>query len=76
MTLRAWGGRFGRVFVRKRIVLQTVDAPTMQQLRTQPEVALLLGESLSETACFVEEQAMSDLVTRLKALGIWPHIRM
>ncbi len=31
-TLQAWGGRFGRVFVRPRLVLQTAAEATMQQL--------------------------------------------
>jgi hypothetical protein len=76
MTLQAWGGRFGRVFIRKQIVLQTADAATLAQMRAQPEVAQLLGESLGETACLVAEQDVAELTAQLKALGIWPHIRL
>lgn len=75
-TLQAWGGRFGRVFVRPRLVLQTADEATMQQLLHNAQIRALLGEALGPTACLVEEANLEALTPLLKSLGIWPHIRL
>jgi hypothetical protein len=75
-TLQAWGGRFGRVFVRRRLVLQVADEATMQQLLHHAEIRPLLGEILGPTACLVEEAHVESLTSLLKGLGIWPHIRL
>jgi len=75
-TLQAWGGRFGRAFIRKSLLLQTVDERTMKQISARPEIGPLLGEALSSTACMVDEGHVEELVERLKALGIWPHCKI
>ncbi|MCD6520455.1 MAG: helicase-associated domain-containing protein [Anaerolineae bacterium] len=75
-ALRAWGGRFGRVFVRRVLLLQTDDEQTMKQIRRQAQIRPLLGEAISPTACLVEEENLEKLTERLKSLGIWPHIRL
>ena len=75
-TLRAWGGRFGRVFIRKAAVLRTDDARTMEQLRDNDEISALLGEALGPTTCLVEEAQVQPLTELLKTLGIWPHVQL
>ena len=75
-TLQAWGGRFGRVFIHHRLVLQTADEATMQQLLHSAQIRALLGETLGPTACLVEEDNLESLTPLLKELGIWPHIRL
>ena len=74
-TLQAWGGRFGRVTLRRTVLLQTVDEHTMQQLTSRPEIRALLGRILSPTMCLVDQEKVEELTGRLKALGIWPRIK-
>ncbi len=74
-ALQAWGGRFGRVMMRRGVVLRTADEKTMQQIASHAELRALLGESLSPTACLVDERHVEELTRRLKAMGIWPHVR-
>ncbi|HHX63687.1 MAG TPA: hypothetical protein GX702_02240 [Chloroflexi bacterium] len=75
-TLQAWGGRFGRVFIRRQVVLQTADEKTMQQIIQQPELRPLMGEALSPTRRLVDEENVAEITRRLKEMGIWPHIRL
>ena len=75
-TLQAWGGRFGRAFIRRTLLLQTVDERTMKQISDRPEIRPLLGEALSATACMVDEGHVEELIARLKALGVWPHCKI
>lgn len=74
-ALQDWGGRFGRVMMRRAVVLRTADEKTMQQIAARAELRPLLGESLSPTACLVDERHVEELTRRLKALGIWPHVK-
>jgi hypothetical protein len=75
-TLQAWGGRFGRVFIRRQVVLQTADEQTMQQITQQAALRALLGEPLSPTTRLVDEAHVDEITRLLKTLGIWPHIRL
>jgi len=75
-TLQHWGKRFGRASLERMVVLQTVDAPTMAQIRADPQAAALLGLLLAPTACQVPEDQVEALVERLKAIGIWPRLRL
>jgi hypothetical protein len=75
-TLQAWGGRFGRATLERMVVLQTTDAPTMALIREDPQAAALLGPMLAPTACQVAEERVEALVARLKAIDIWPRIRL
>ncbi len=75
-TLEAWKGRFGRATLARMVVLQTVDAPTMAQIRADHEAAALLGAPLGPTACQVPEDRVEALIARLKALDIWPRLRL
>ena len=75
-TLRAWGGRFGRAAIRGAVLLQTIDEATMEQISAQPATRDLLSTSLSPTVCLVEETNVAELIERLKALGIWPQVRL
>jgi len=72
--LLAWGGRLGRASIRRTVLLQTTDADTMQQIAARPELAALLGESLTPTTCLVEESNVEALIEHLKAMGIWPRL--
>lgn len=73
-ALQDWGRRFGRVLIRRAVVLRAADEKTMQQIAARDELRALLGERLSPTACLVEERHVEELTQRLKALGIWPHV--
>ena len=75
-TLRAWGGRFGRVLVRRVILLETDDRETMQNLQDWPDVSPLLEHVISPTVCLVREENLQELTACLKAHGIWPHVRI
>lgn len=75
-TLQRWSQRFGRASLEQMVVLQTVDAPTMAQIRADPQAAALLGLPLTPTACQVPEERVEALVGRLKAIGIWPRLRL
>lgn len=73
-SLLAWGGRFGRVAMRRVVLLQTVDEATMQHIRGRPELRRLLGELMGPTTCLVDERHAHEVLARLKALGIWPRL--
>jgi len=73
-ALQEWGHRFGKVIIRKTVLLQAVDRPTMQRISSEPTIRALLGEMLSPTTCLVEEKNVEALSKQLKALGIWPHV--
>ncbi len=73
-TLAAWTERFGRVSVRRAVVLETVDEATMQQIRQAPELGPLLGASLSPTMCLIGDQDLDELIAGLKRHDIWPRI--
>lgn len=75
-TLLAWGGRFGRASLQRAIILRTEDEGTMLQIQGQGDIQPLLRESLSPTAYLVEEEDVAELIRRLKALGVWPHVRL
>lgn len=75
-TLGTWEEGLGRVFIREAILLRTVDERTMQQLDAHPEIRALLGETLSPTMRLVDKEHLDDLSERLKALGLWPHIKI
>lgn len=75
-TLEVWKGRFGRASLSRMIVLQTVDAQTMAQIRADAQAAALLGVPLGPTACQVPEERVEALIARLKALEIWPRVRL
>ncbi len=73
-TLSAWTERFGRVSVRRAVVLETVDEATMAEIRQAPELAPLLGISLGPTLCLIDEQNLGALIAGLKRRDIWPRI--
>lgn len=75
-ALQAWGGRFGRALMRRVVLLETRDQETMQQVRSHPEVGRLLGEELAPRMCLVDEDNLQELTERLKALGIWPQVKL
>lgn len=75
-TLEAWKGRFGRASIARMAVLQTADAQTMAQIRADPEAAAMLGAPLGPTACQIPEDRLEALIARLKAMGIWPRLRL
>jgi ferric-dicitrate binding protein FerR (iron transport regulator) len=73
-TLSAWGARFGAATLRRVVLLETVDAATMQRIRQVPELARLLGASLGPARCLVDEEHMERLVAELKKRNIWPRV--
>jgi len=73
-ALQEWGHRFGKVIIRKTVLLQAVDRRTMQQISSEPAIRALLGEMLSPTTCLVDERNVEALSKQLRALGIWPHV--
>lgn len=75
-TLEVWKGRFGRASLARLVVLQTTDAQTMTQIRTDPQAGALLGAPFGPMACSVPEEHVEALIARLKALEIWPRVRL
>jgi hypothetical protein len=73
-TLRAWGQRYGGASLRRAVLLETVDAATMQRIRQVPGIAALLGQPLGATRCLVDDDNMDQLVAELKRRNIWPRI--
>ncbi len=69
--LLAWGGRLGRVWARRRIVLETVDPATMRELRSDAEIQPYLDLPVDATHHLVQEQHADELFERLRARGIW-----
>jgi len=74
-TLHAWGGRYGRAFLRRVAILETADEETMGQIQAQPRVRRLLGRSLSRRSCLVAEEDVAELLALLREQGIWSHVR-
>ncbi len=74
-SLQAWGGRFGRVLLRRAVVVQAVDEPTMKQISARPELRALITDIIAPTMCLVEEEHLGELVKQLNELGIWPHFQ-
>lgn len=75
-ALHAWGGRFGRVTLQAAVILQVAEAESMAQLMEEPNVCRLLGAEVSPTQRLVPAVNIPLLVQRLKALGIWPSIKL
>jgi len=73
-TLQAWGQRYGSASLRHAVLLETVDAATMQRIRKVPAIAALLGHTLGATRCLVDEDNMERLIAELKRRNIWPRI--
>lgn len=69
--LLVWGGRFGRVWARKAIVLETVDKATMRELRSDPDIKPYLDVLVDGTRHLVRERDAEELFQRLRARGIW-----
>ena len=75
-ALHAWGGRFGRVTMQAAVILQVADEKLMAQLVEEPNVRRLLGAEVSPTQRLVPAANVPILVQRLKALGIWPSLKL
>ncbi|MHB1356662.1 MAG: helicase-associated domain-containing protein [Anaerolineae bacterium] len=75
-ALHAWGGRFGRVTLQTVVTMQVADAALMTQLLEEPSLRRLLGAEVSPTQRLVPTANVPLLVQRMKALGIWPSLRL
>ena len=62
--------------MRGTVLLETRDPESMRQIRSQPEILGLLGAALGAKMCLVDEDNVEELTERLKALGIWPHVKL
>lgn len=76
MALQAWGGRYGRAFLRRVVLLETADEATMQEILAVRGVRALLGPAVSARARLVNEKQVDALVHLLKKMGIWAHVRL
>lgn len=74
-VLAAWAGRFGRVTLRRAVILETADEAAMRVIRLDPDLAPLLGEALSPTLCLASEERLEELVAKLKERELWPRIK-
>jgi len=72
--LLAWGGRLGRVWARRTIVLETVDKATMRELRADPEIKPYLDLPVDGTHHLVRERDADELLNMLRARGIWVQV--
>lgn len=73
-ALRSWGAAWGRVTLRRGVLLQTADAETLHLLRNDPELGQRLGDLISERAALVPEDELPHVLARLKALRLWPRL--
>jgi len=73
--LQAWGERYGRVAMRRVVLLDTADEATMRRLLSSPRVRALLGPAVSSRSRLVEEEHLGALHEALDELGITPRMR-
>ena len=73
-TLKSWGQGFGRITLRRAILLQTANAETLRQLKSDPELAQRFGAAVSDRAILVPEDQLARVLERLKTLGHWPRL--
>ena len=74
VRLLSWGGRFGRVWARPCILIETVDKATMRELRSDPEIKPYLDLAVDGTHQLVRERDAELLFHKLRARGIWVQI--
>ncbi|MCD6302839.1 MAG: helicase-associated domain-containing protein [Anaerolineae bacterium] len=74
VRLLSWGGRFGRVWARPCILIETVDKATMRELRSDPEIKPYLDLAIDGTHQLVDERDAEVLFHKLRARGIWVQI--
>ncbi|MFH1085581.1 MAG: helicase-associated domain-containing protein [Chloroflexota bacterium] len=75
-TLRAWAARLGRVTIRRLFILQAQDEDTLAHLRRHERIGPLLGHVLSPRSCVIAEKDVETITAELKALGLWPRLRL
>jgi hypothetical protein len=73
-AIRAQASAYGRVTLRRAVLLQTADAETLRLLRNDPELGQRLNATVSERAILVPEDQLPQVVARLKMLGFWPRL--
>jgi len=72
-TLRAWE-KHGRAALSATIILETLDAETMDQILTHQDTGYLIRRRLSATVSTVDEKNLETLIQRLRSLDIWPSV--
>jgi len=65
-ALRRWGKRYGRLRLRRLVVIEAPDEATMQHLQESPQLSPYIRELLTSKTAIVAEE---DLPRLLKALG-------
>ncbi len=73
-ALHNWSAGFGRVTLRRAILLQTVNAETLRLLRNDPELGQRFGATVSDRAVLIPEDELDHVLARLKALRLWPRL--
>ena len=72
--LRSWSSAYGKLTVRRVVLLQTQDEETMRVLRSSPQLSPLLGPLLNPLTSQVDEDSWDEVIAVVKSLGYWPKI--
>ncbi len=72
--LRSWMADFGRVTLRRLVVLEVDEPAVLEAMRRDPAVRRWLGRSLDERTVVVRAERLQALVTALRRAGYLPRV--
>ncbi len=73
-TLREWAAAYGRLRLRRPILLEAAEAVLLEEVLSDPEVAGAVIRRISSTAVEARPEAVEALVGRLLELGHLPEV--
>lgn len=73
-TLGEWAASFGRLRLYRPLLLVAEEAPLLEEVLADPEVAGTVGERLSATVVEIDGEEVRALVERLGRLGHLPDV--
>lgn len=73
-TLREWAAAYGRLSLRRPVVLQADEAVLLEEVLADPEVGGAVLRRLSPTVVEAQPEAAEQLVARLLQLGHLPRV--
>ncbi|MDQ7028297.1 MAG: helicase-associated domain-containing protein [Ardenticatenia bacterium] len=72
--LRSWMADFGRVTLRRLVVLEVDEPAVLDAMRRDPSLGRWLGHSLNERTVVVSAGRLQDLVVALRRAGYLPRV--
>lgn len=73
-TLREWASAYGRLSVRRPVVLQADEAVLLEEVLSDPQVGSAMLRRISPTVVEAQPEAVEMLVARLLQLGHLPQV--